>query len=161
MATSERFWNKVECEPNSGCWIWIGSLSKGYGEIRQGKGKTRKAHRWAYETYRGPIGKNLQPDHLCKITQCVNPWHLQLVSARENAFRSNSIPAKNSRKTHCKRGHPLSGSNLYLWKGCRSCKECQRHRDKQHKNLVRSRKQSNIIAAYLDASRGETAEKDS
>lgn len=35
--------------------------------------------------------------------------------------------AVNAAKTHCKRGHPLSGENLYVQKsGARVCKECKR-----------------------------------
>lgn len=59
----ERFWNFVYPEPNSGCWLWAGSLGD----------------------------------------------------------------ARNAAKTHCPRGHELSGDNLmqrYLKAGSRRCKTC-------------------------------------
>lgn len=31
-------------------------------------------------------------------------------------------------RTHCKRGHPLSGDNLYLYGGSRHCRTCRRDR---------------------------------
>lgn len=31
----DRFWDKIEPEPNSGCWLWIGALrTNGYGTLR-------------------------------------------------------------------------------------------------------------------------------
>lgn len=43
----------------------------------------------------------------------------------------------NAAKTHCKRGHPLSGENLYVQKsGARTCKECKRMKVREwyHRN---------------------------
>jgi hypothetical protein len=34
------------------------------------------------------------------------------------------------RKTHCKRGHPLTGDNLYIWREKRACYTCIRLRDR-------------------------------
>lgn len=34
----------------------------------------------------------------------------------------------NKLKTHCKRGHPLSGDNLRVTKNARICKQCNRDR---------------------------------
>lgn len=41
---------------------------------------------------------------------------------------------RNKNKTHCLRGHPLSGDNLYVTpKGERACKECRRLTKKRHR----------------------------
>ena len=40
-----RFWDKVSPEPNSGCWLWLGSVTaKGYGEFWAGD-RLERAHR--------------------------------------------------------------------------------------------------------------------
>jgi len=43
-------------------------------------------------------------------------------------MRGEGLPAKNARKTHCKRGHELSPENTYNRKNRRACKVC----DKQY-----------------------------
>jgi len=44
----------------------------------------------------------------------------------------------NSAKTHCPRGHLLSGENLYTYKGLRHCRTCRRIRNRKHMRKVRS-----------------------
>lgn len=38
---------------------------------------------------------------------------------------------ENAGKTHCKRGHPLSGSNLFIKEGRRQCRTCHNERGKK------------------------------
>ena len=82
---AERFLRMCEPEPNSGCWIWIGSRREGYGQFRFG-GKSRKAHRYSYERAYGSAPPEL--DHLCRLTCCVNPRHLEPVTSGENKRRA-------------------------------------------------------------------------
>src|SRR5690348_3625220 len=80
----ERFWKYVE--KTDSCWIWTGSLNtSGYGILRIGK--TTSVHRFAYELLVGPIGEGLQLDHVCCVRHCVNPAHLEPVTAAENMRR--------------------------------------------------------------------------
>lgn len=113
-------------EPNTGCWLWVGAHDGfGYGMLNR-RGTTYRAHRVAYEALRGPIPKGLQMDHLCRTPACVNPDHLEAVTARENTLRSNNTAGKNSRKTHCMRGHEFTPDNIY-WQGKnRHCKTCNK-----------------------------------
>lgn len=85
----DRFWSKVEPEPNSGCWIWIGARTEGYGQLSSGRREEGNisAHRFAYVLLRGPIPVGFEPDHLCRLRCCVNPWHMEPVTRRENALR--------------------------------------------------------------------------
>lgn len=80
-----------EVDSVTGCWNWTGSLDVlGYGRVWIGNRKTKKAHRQYYERYVGLIPDGLTIDHLCRNKRCVNPAHLEAVSADENARRANS-----------------------------------------------------------------------
>lgn len=50
--------------------------------------RTAQAHRVAYAALVGPIPDGLQLDHLCMVRHCVNPDHLEPVTAAENARRA-------------------------------------------------------------------------
>lgn len=126
----DRFMAKVSPEPMSGCWLWSGALADGgYGAFRGHEGKSVKAHRWFYEQNKGPVPDGLELDHRCRVRSCVNPEHLEPVTRRVNTLRGISPAAINATKTHCVRGHPLFGPNLYLrrngQRGCRSCLTAQ------------------------------------
>ena len=107
MKTLEtRFWEKVE--KTEDCWLWKGAIqNKGYGQIRVGK-KIKYAHRISYELINESIPEGMTIDHLCFVTNCVNPSHLEVVTMIENIKRSRRI-----KRTHCKNGHLLSEDNTY------------------------------------------------
>jgi hypothetical protein len=125
----DRFIDRLLVMP-SGCWEWMGSRNEqGYGRMKVG-GRYVSAHRIAYELFVGPIPDGLEPDHLCRNHACVNPSHLEPVTHRENVLRGASPSAQQARQTHCKRGHPLSGTNLVVrCDGARICKTCRRERE--------------------------------
>ena len=83
----------------SGCWFWLGTLDKyGYGQIKVGK-KTFKAHRYSYEIHYGPFDKTLHVCHHCDQPSCINPEHLFLGTAKDNAIdRANKGRQKESTK---------------------------------------------------------------
>lgn len=135
---AQRFWAKVDksgpvpdYRPELGrCWIWNGTRSSrqggrpGYGRFAA-EGRTHQAHRFAYELLVGKIEAGLQLDHLCRVTQCVNPSHTEPVTPRENYLRGISLWAENARKTHCPQGHAYSEANTYVGRnGARKCREC-------------------------------------
>lgn len=83
----QRFDRKWWPEPNSGCHIWAGMLDRhGYGKLNV-KGRTLAAHRLAWELKNGPIPAGMQIDHRCRITCCVNPKHMEVVTFAENYRR--------------------------------------------------------------------------
>lgn len=108
------------------CWDWTGAVSpKGYGRVSV-NGRALYPHRLIHEALIGPIPLGYQVDHVrawgCNSRACVRPSHLEVVTSEENVRRSLSTP-----KTHCPRGHELSGNNLFLnRKGWRSCRTCAR-----------------------------------
>ena len=137
-ADLSRFLAKISKDEISGCWLWTASIDVGgYGVFGLGL-KTFKAHRVAFEHYVGPVSKDLELDHLCKVRNCVNPSHLEPVTKIVNMRRSDvwrKAAEFNTSKTHCKRGHPYSGDNLYLDKtnGKRQCRQCRRLADRKSK----------------------------
>lgn len=73
--------------PNDSCWEWFGPIDKrGYGKVHF-RNKHMKAHRLSYEAYIGNIKEGLSLDHLCENKKCVNPFHLEPVTTKENLQR--------------------------------------------------------------------------
>ena len=128
----ERFWSKVEKTPT--CWLWTGSCNpKGYGQFRVGK-KKPGAHRVAYEWLVGPIPEGMQLDHLCRVRNCVNSDHLEVVTNLENNRRG-----ERANRTHCKQGHEYNEENTYRHPdGWRDCRACQREYGKQFREKRRN-----------------------
>jgi hypothetical protein len=115
--------------PVNDCWEWVGSTNaKGYGSVADGSGGTMLAHRKAYELLVGPIPAGLTLDHLCMRTVCVRPSHLEPVDNAENQRRRAAA------RTHCAKGHPMSGANLRLHKRktrvARECRACDLERSR-------------------------------
>jgi transposase-like protein len=85
----ERFWERVE--KTDSCWLWKGTiLPSGYGRLtsgsrRKGTYVVTSAHRLSYELHHGavPTGKNVL--HRCDVKHCVNPAHLYVGTAKDNA----------------------------------------------------------------------------
>lgn len=75
-------------ESPGGCWIFTGAKqSRGYGSVGIGNKRTALAHRVAYEALVGPVPEGMTIDHLCEVKACVNPAHLEVVTAAENLRR--------------------------------------------------------------------------
>lgn len=128
---------------NTPCWEWIaGRNSCGYGSIRL-RGPCRQVHRVMYAWLVSPLPNGIskttvQIDHLCNNRRCINPVHLQAVLPKINSARGTSPIATNGAKTHCKRGHPFTPDNTYLYSGKhRQCKTCVRARQTARLNILR------------------------
>lgn len=124
----QRFWSKVKTPTGPGeCWQWQGMTGDGYGRFIIA-GKRVPAHRLAYESILGVVSPCLVIDHLCRNRACVNPYHMEAVTNRENLLRGETIAANNSKKTHCPKGHAYTEDNLdkhEMKTGQRYCKTCK------------------------------------
>ena len=140
-----RLEKRIDRIPIAGCWIWTGAADRqGYGRINV-NGKIKLTHRVAYEFYVGKIPTGLELDHLCRNPTCVNPSHLEPVTRKVNTDRG--LCAETHRKrfaliTHCKRGHPLFGSNLYVapkhkYRTCRTCVKMRQTNKSLEKKIVK------------------------
>lgn len=137
----DRFWAKVHMTDS--CWLWTGrSTYDGYGLIHV-NGRRVRAHRLSWELANGPSDVNLQMCHSCDTPACVNPSHLRLGTAQDNAddreSRGRGNPPHRG-QTHCQHGHILSGDNVRIQTGLkggvlRHCKQC-------HSDYRRERRRS-------------------
>lgn len=114
-------------EVKGGCWIWAGSTDRnGYAQ-RKFKGVNYMIHRLMYENFVELIPKGLTIDHLCRVTTCINPAHLEAVPHRINILRSNNFMAMRAKQTHCANGHLFDEKNTYIRRnGGRLCRHCNR-----------------------------------
>lgn len=126
------------------CIEWLGQRKfDGYGVIRfrsGGRQRNMTASRFLWKTVKGDIPKGLFPLHGCDNPPCINLDHLYLGTHQQNMDdmkRRGRHRSGNTIKTHCKRGHPLTGENLVLRLGGRqrACRICQ--------NMLQARWRSN------------------
>lgn len=125
----------VTRHPND-CWT-LPNKPRPDGYVLLGRKSTRRvfAHRLFFEHMRGPIPAGLTLDHLCRNRACVNPWHLEPVSIRENILRGGGPAAEGARRTRCRLGHEL----VRLASGKRGCPICRRTASEKHRERTRLR----------------------
>jgi len=109
-----------------GCWVWSGAKNKlGYPTGGYG-GRYWTVTRLAWCGVFGSFDPQLYVCHECDNPSCCNPSHLWLGTHTDN---QRDMVAKGrhakGKKTHCKRGHELSGDNLAIRDGHRACRQCE------------------------------------
>lgn len=77
----QKFWQRVN--KTESCWIWTGAKDNdGYGHFNSGQ-KIVKAHRHLWESMHGPIQKEQKLRLLCGNASCVNPDHMEALTAKQ------------------------------------------------------------------------------
>jgi len=123
---------KVEVSA-TGCWLWAGHTNdNGYSLVRRA-GRQLSAHRWNWEQSNGPIPKNLEVNHKCRVRNCINPEHLELLTHAENIRFSADL------KTTCAQGHPYDKVEIDRGYRSRSCSICQKEYDRKYREANRER----------------------
>ena len=85
------------------------------------------AHRLSWFFSGRLFTEGLVLDHICRNRFCINVDHLREVTRAENTLCGFGAAAINKRKTHCKRGHELSGWNAMKHSkrpGTKHCRTC-------------------------------------
>lgn len=142
---------KSTINPDTGCWIWNGRpTAKGYAKTVIAN-KHVRVHRYVYEAIYGPIG-GLTVDHLCRVRNCINPYHLEAVTAKENNLRGLGVTAINAKAKTCKNGHPFdrvkNRSDGTKQRVCSICKNV-------HLREYKMRKKARAMSAELLRGLGE------
>ena len=122
MQIPDRLLNRVVITET--CWLWPGATKVGYawGLVKY---KPELLHRFFYRELREPIPEGLHIDHLCRVRNCLNPWHMEAVTQKENTLRGDAPTIRAKRDNLCVRGlHSMD--NAYVnpktgWRRCRSC----------------------------------------
>lgn len=122
------------------CRLWTKALDgKGYGAIGNrdfGSTSIQRAHRVAYalahDVPMTDIRSVPELDHLCRVTRCCAPAHLEPVPHDVNVKRGDGGRV-NREKDRCPRGHLYDPDNTRLYRNHqggtgRACRECHRAR---------------------------------
>lgn len=106
--------SKVETD----CWLWTGAKRNqlGYGAFSFFTPVVLCSHRVTYQVFRGDILDGSILDHLCKVPACVNPWHLDPVTVKENVERGEAT------QFTCSYGHEFDFIDRQGKRRCSICK---------------------------------------
>lgn len=113
---------RVVVDDDTECWVVAtGAMKNGYPYVAEGKHGWHYGHRLAYRRLVGPIPDEHRVHHRCENTRCVNPEHLEPLTAKEHAehhgFGVGPCLRCGSEDWHIRKDT-----------GARQCRECRRRR---------------------------------
>lgn len=137
MSTEERALSNIDADGD--CWLWQGAIGVGgYGYFahqQPGRGRINsRAHRYIYELLVRRLTEDEQIDHLCRVRHCVNPDHLEPVSAKENIARSYGVARQLRERRFCSEGHEFNAENTAKDGRGRRCRPCRNQNQRLRRN---------------------------
>lgn len=99
-------------------------------------------------THATPIPDRFWPKVNKNVRACVNPDHLEPVTAWENQRRGGTFVVVNKAKTHCPQGHAYDEENTRWYEGRRYCRACARD------TYLRRKALGHFTTEYVKARRG-------
>jgi hypothetical protein len=131
----ERLRAEALIDPTTGCWLPPPGKrgkrrknSASYTRIWL-DGRQQRRHVVAFVAFHGPVPEGHEVCHHCDNPPCFNPEHLHAATHAENMREMVARGRKRGgapRRTHCRRGHELTASNVYTRpNGDRQCRRCR------------------------------------
>lgn len=105
-----RLFERTTLDHDTGCVVWTGCLSEGYGILSIGNVPTR-LHRYMYERFYGPISGGLFVCHRCDNRACINPEHMFLGTQADNMHDAYA-KGRTSTAPMVRRGESHHGAKL-------------------------------------------------
>jgi len=99
----KRFWDKVQPEANTGCWLWTAGVNGQNRPHFKVGSKSIYSHRLTTELQHGPPPAGKECSHLCDQKLCVNPQHIIYETCQENLARQRGKPKASRGKPHIDR----------------------------------------------------------
>lgn len=128
---------------------------EGYPFVTLCRGKTRRriaVHALVMLTFEGPAPAGMETRHLNGDNSDPRRVNLKYGTRLENVH-DNILHGKNFylNKTHCKKGHPLSGENLYQrsngWRDCRTCRADASKRQREKRAGIKAAVMAMVLTA--------------
>lgn len=104
----------IALDLKTGCWRYNGPLgTNGYKQVWY-QTKNYLIHRLAAFLWMGfDLDSELKVIHRCNVPCCFNPQHLFIGTTLDKSHdTAKKMRSRNSKKSYCSKGHPLSGSNV-------------------------------------------------
>lgn len=102
----QRFWDKVQPEPNTGCWLWTGTVTNHGRPVFKIDSKMVVSYKLTIKLEHGPRPAGKECSHLCDQKLCVNPDHVIYETCQENQARQRGKPKTSRGKPHSDRTYP-------------------------------------------------------